>query len=72
MSSGSVYWNFLKCFWNPEHGFEGSRMINFDWYSPERAFRYDRDEFVALVEGAGFVADFVHSEQACHSGRFTG
>ena len=67
-----LYWNFVKCFWNEEHGFEGSRMVNFDWYSPERAFRYDRDEFVAMVEKAGFAADFVHSEEACHSGRFRG
>lgn len=67
-----LYWNFVKCFWNPEHGFEASRMINFDWYSPERAFRYDRGEFVAMVEKAGFAADFLHSEEACHSGRFHG
>ena len=67
-----VYWNFVKCFWNPEHGFEASRMVNFDWYSPERAFRYDRGEFVAMVEQAGFSPDFVHSEEACHSGRFAG
>lgn len=66
-----LYWNFVKCFWNAEHGFDGSRMVNFDWYSPERAFRYDRDEFVAMVEQAGFAPEFVHSEEACHSGRFT-
>ena len=67
-----LYWNFVKCFWNEEHGFDGSRMVNFDWYSPERAFRYDRDEFVEMVEQAGFAPDFVHSEEACHSGRFGG
>ncbi|MDQ4086651.1 MAG: class I SAM-dependent methyltransferase [Pseudomonadota bacterium] len=67
-----IYWNFIKCFWNPEHGFEASRLINFDWYAPETAFRYDRDEFVALVEAAGFAAEFLHSEEACHSGRFAG
>lgn len=67
-----LYWNFVKCFWNPEHGFEGSRMVNFDWYSPAHAFRYGRDEFVAMVEEAGFRADFLHSEEACHSGRFSG
>ena len=66
-----VYWNFLKCFWNPEHGFAGSRMVNFDWYSPATAFRYSRAEFVAMVEAAGFTPEFVHSEEACHSGRFT-
>ena len=67
-----VYWNFIKCFWNPEHGFEGSRLVNFDWYAPETAFRYDRDEFVAMARQAGFEPEFVHSEEACHSGRFVG
>ena len=67
-----VYWNFIKCFWNPEHGFEGSRLVNFDWYAPETAFRYDRDEFVAMARQAGFEPEFVYSEEACHSGRFVG
>ena len=65
-----LYWNFIKCFWNPEHGFDGSRMVNFDWYSPETAFRYSREEFETLLAEAGFEAEFLHSEQACHSGRF--
>lgn len=65
-----LYWNFIKCFWNPEHGWDGSRMVNFDWYAPETAFRYSREEFEAMVAEAGFRADFLHSEQACHTGRF--
>lgn len=65
-----IYWNFIKCFWNPEHGFEASRMINFDWYAPSTAFRYSRDEFVAMLAAGGFSADFLHSEEACHTGRF--
>ena len=67
-----IYWNFVKCFWNPEHGFEGSRVVNFDWYAPAHAFRYSRDEFVAMVEAAGFTSEFLHSEEACHTGRFAG
>jgi SAM-dependent methyltransferase len=65
-----IYWNFIKCFWNPEHGVEGSTMVNFDWYSPSTAFRYSREEFVEMLAGAGFKAEFVHSEEACHAGRF--
>jgi len=64
------YWNFLKCFWNPQHGFEASKMINYDWYAPSTAFRYTREEFLAMIEGAGFNDLFLHSEEACHSGRF--
>lgn len=65
-----LYWNFLKCFWNEEFGFEASKMINFDWYAPSTAFRYTRDEFTAMLGEAGFRADFLHSEEACHTGRF--
>ncbi|MCH8614908.1 class I SAM-dependent methyltransferase [Sphingomonas sp. SM33] len=65
-----IYWNFVKCFWNPEHGFEASKMINFDWYSPSLAFRYSREEFVDMLAGAGFRPEFLHSEEACHTGRF--
>jgi SAM-dependent methyltransferase len=66
-----IYWNFVKCFWNPEHGYEASKMINFDWYSPSNAYRYSREEFVAMLAEAGFKAEFLHSEEACHTGRFT-
>jgi SAM-dependent methyltransferase len=39
------YWNIMKCFWNPEYGFEGSVMTNFDWYHPKDAFRYSPEDF---------------------------
>jgi SAM-dependent methyltransferase len=65
-----IYWNFVKCFWNPEHGYEASKMINFDWYSPSNAYRYSREEFVAMLAEAGFTPEFLHSEEACHTGRF--
>lgn len=64
------YWNFIKCFWNADFGFDESRMINFDWYAPSTAFRYDAEEFRAMVEAAGFSAEFLRSEEACHTGRF--
>jgi hypothetical protein len=65
-----IYWNFVKCFWNPDHGYDASKMINFDWYSPSNAYRYSREEFVAMVTDAGFETEFLHSEEACHTGRF--
>lgn len=65
-----IYWNFIKCFWNPEHGHEASKLINFDWYAPSTAYRYSRDEFIAMLAAAGFVPEFLHSEEACHTGRF--
>lgn len=65
-----IYWNFLKCFWNEEFGYDASKMINFDWYAPSTAFRYTMDEFTAMLGAAGFRPDFFHSEEACHTGRF--
>lgn len=65
-----IYWNFLKCFWSDEFGFEASRAVNFDWYAPSTAFRYSMEEFRAMTEAAGFRADFLRSEEACHTGRF--
>lgn len=65
-----IYWNFVKCFWNDGHGFDASRMINFDWYAPSNAARYSREDFTQMVRGAGFTERFLHSEEACHTGRF--
>ncbi|HEX5257882.1 MAG TPA: class I SAM-dependent methyltransferase [Sphingomicrobium sp.] len=65
-----IYWNFLKCFWNAEYGFDVSRLTNFDWYAPSVAYRYSRDEFAAMLSEAGFEPEFLHSEEACHTGRF--
>jgi ubiquinone/menaquinone biosynthesis C-methylase UbiE len=65
-----IYWNFIKCFWNEEYGLDGSAAVNFDWYSPSNAFRYSQDEFKQMIIAAGFQAEHIHSEEACHSGRF--
>jgi SAM-dependent methyltransferase len=65
-----IYWNFVKCFWNPEHGYEASKLINFDWYAPSNAYRYTIEEFEKMVTDAGFKTEFLHSEEACHTGRF--
>lgn len=65
-----IYWNFLKCYWNPEFGHEASVSTNFDWYSPSNAARYSSEEFVAMCAAAGFATEFLHHEEACHSGRF--
>lgn len=66
-----VYWNFIKCFWNQVHGQQASTLINFDWYSPSIAFRYSREDFIDMLARAGFKPDYLHSEEACHTGRFT-
>jgi ubiquinone/menaquinone biosynthesis C-methylase UbiE len=65
-----IYWNFLKCFWNEELGKQTSISINYDWYSPSNAFRYNKDDFEKLLINANFKIGTYHSEEACYSGRF--
>jgi SAM-dependent methyltransferase len=65
-----IYWNFIKCFWNEELGWDSSVSTNFDWYSPSNAFRYSQEEFTSMLKNAGFASDYLHIEESCHSGRF--
>ena len=65
-----IYWNFLKCFWNPELGRETSISTNYDWYAPSNAERYSIVEFQQMTSNSGLIKEFLHSEEACHSGRF--
>ena len=65
-----LYWNFLKCYWNPELGRETSVVTNFDWYSPSNARRYSEAEVRALVDNHGLTVQHFHTEEACYSGRF--
>lgn len=63
-----IYWNFIKCYWNPELGEAISNSTNFDWYSPSNAYRYSKPEFIDMLANAGFELDFLHEEEACYSG----
>lgn len=65
-----IYWNFIKCFWNDEMGFEQSVSTNFDWYSPSNAFRYSKEEFLEMADNSGIEPVFLHEEEACYCGRF--
>ena len=65
-----IYWNFLKCFWNPELGHETSVVTNFDWYSPSNARRFSEAEVHDIVHGNGLDEVCFHAEEACYSGRF--
>lgn len=65
-----IYWNFLKCFWNPHLGHETSKSTNFDWYSPSNAKRFSKEDVMNLVDISGMKVLNFHSEDAAHSGRF--
>jgi len=65
-----IYWNFLKCFWNEELGYQNSLMTNYDWYAPSQAFRYSEQEFRNWIRVEQLEEVYFHKENACYSGRF--
>jgi ubiquinone/menaquinone biosynthesis C-methylase UbiE len=65
-----IYWNFLKCFWKEDWGFELSKATNFDWYAPSNAKRFSKEEFLHMGERNNLKVEFLHQEEACYSGRF--
>jgi len=65
-----IYWNFLKCFWNEDLGWDTSVATNFDWYSPSNAKRYSEAEYKKMIEDNMLGIKYFHSEEACYSGRF--
>jgi SAM-dependent methyltransferase len=65
-----IYWNFLKCYWNPEWGFDLSKSCNFDWYAPSNAKRFSKEEFEKMISDNKLNVTYFHQEEACYSGRF--
>ena len=65
-----IYWNFLKCFWKEDWGFELSKSTNFDWYAPSNAKRFSKEEFLKMVYDNQLRIISLHEEEACYSGRF--
>jgi SAM-dependent methyltransferase len=65
-----IYWNFLKCFWKEDWGFDLSRSTNYDWYAPSNAKRFSKEEFLQMVIDNNMEVTFLHQEEACYSGRF--
>lgn len=55
-----VYFFFLKCFWNPELGFEASTAINYDWYHPQLCSRHTVPEIEAWFADAGLTVVHRH------------
>lgn len=65
-----IYWNFLKCFWKEDWGFDLSKATNFDWYAPSNAKRFSKEEFLDMGIRNNLTVEFLHQEEACYSGRF--
>jgi SAM-dependent methyltransferase len=66
-----IYWNFLKCFWKEDWGFDLSKSTNYDWYAPSNAKRFSKEEFAKMVRDNKLVTESFHEEEACYSGRFS-
>jgi SAM-dependent methyltransferase len=65
-----IYWNFLKCFWREDWGFDLCKSTNYDWYAPSNAKRFTRQEFLDMISNNHLSVSFFHEEEACYSGRF--
>jgi SAM-dependent methyltransferase len=65
-----IYWNFLKCFWKEEWGFELCKSTNYDWYAPSNAKRFNKNEFEKMISDNDLSISYFHEEEACYSGRF--
>jgi SAM-dependent methyltransferase len=65
-----IYWNFLKCFWKEDWGFELSKSTNYDWYAPSNAKRFSKEEFQQMIAANRLSISYFHEEEACYSGRF--
>lgn len=65
-----IYWNFLKCFWKEDWGFELSKSTNYDWYAPSNAKRFSKEEFLKMIADNQLEVTYLHEEEACYSGRF--
>jgi len=65
-----IHWDFMKCFWNEQAGWDYSVTTNFDWYSPTNAFRYSETEFRTMINNNHLDIIHFHAEPACFAGRF--
>lgn len=60
-----VYDHFVKCWYNADFG-DYSDVVNFDWYHPPYAFRYEVSELIQWYREAGLEVTEVMSHKAQH------
>jgi SAM-dependent methyltransferase len=61
-----VYDHLLKCFYNETFGDRQSALVNYDWYHPEFAYRFELDELLAWFGDAGLDVRATASTKAQH------
>lgn len=63
------YWHFIKLFYNPDFSWEDNVAVNFDWYHPIYARRYDRYEVIDMVERANLHIEHFYENESGFSVR---
>ena len=53
-----IYWNIFKCYWNDRIDMQTNVSTNYDWYSPEYAWRHTKEEVLKWIEDSGL--ELVH------------
>ena len=61
-----IYDHFLKCWFNDRFGDRFSDIVNFDWYHPPYAYRYEVDELKTWFTDNGLAVADVQSTKAQH------
>ena len=59
-----VYWNVLKCFWNPDFDLKTNVMVNVDWYHPVYAWRHTPAEVEGWFRDMGLKIMFERVEES--------
>lgn len=61
-----IYYNLLKCFYNVQFAERYSTLVNYDWYHPEFAYRYELDEVKSWFAENGLRLTETQSIEAQH------
>jgi len=61
-----IYEHILKCWYNESWGLEHSAIVNFDWYHPEYAWTFTREQAIQLAENEGLEVRKIMSIPAQH------
>lgn len=61
-----IYDHMIKCWFNPMFGEKLSSIVNFDWYHPTYAYRFDTVTLRNWFAAAGFAVERILSTKAQH------
>ena len=61
-----IYKFFIKCWHNPAFSVQHCDLVNFDWYHPPFAYRYELDELLAWARDEGLELVRHQSTEAQH------